>query len=437
MLYSMEQDTDASQLNNYKRSTEDLYNDIEKWIKRTDKTTFNNYRQVVAKFFPESDRISSSKDNYITFLKEIRLRVQYMALDDLGLDKKPIDDLVAENAERAFKRKKKRAPNENVFLPSSPLIHDMTRIFSSLESIPDGQHGCNLPLWKEHEGTKIIVHVKENRREAEFSFPDKDKLSVDALKLFYFLLMKVNEQAFDNDRRMINDHIAFTISEVVKTGLYTEEKNARRGIEKVAETITTLSLKGLEITYGKKEVHDFGTGVYFTYCRIEKYSNIVKFTLNKEMNWNALLQFFMIMPKWCFSLEDKAFLLALEIFTTARIQSKATFSIPFRKLQVAMDLPDSKGHDHPMERLVTPIFNAINEIVEKSQQHEPIRIETIYPENSTPRQILATGYITVTLSGDAKTYITTRSVKKKQAIEDKARATQLTIEETKKKTVQG
>lgn len=441
LMYDMEKNDDML-VEPYKDHKEDLYRDAEEVIRNTDKKTFNNYRKAVAYFFPQLDPISSSKSNFITYLREVRLRPYYFALEHYGLDQKPLDDLIEATASTAFARKKREAKKKNAILPTSPITRDLFQILTGdFTGFVPGFPGCKYHRWYEIKEKETILHVKLSSREATYTVPNTASLSVDTVRIFVYLLMQANVQAFDRyTLREDHDYVTISDQDLVDAGLYTEKRNAHTALVKSAKSIREISVDAIEIIY-KKDEHNkkkqsrekIGGGSYFYhYDNDDDHPGLFTFMINRKMNWEVLLRYHAIIPQWILTLRGKAFLLALEIFTTARSLSKSHFTIQMKTLQTVLKLADEKGGRNPQENLLTPIEDAIDKVVTASLDFEPIKIEKKFPDQASVYQILATGYIEITLSGEAKNYIDTRAEKKKLAIEDRFKAEE--EEEKKQKT---
>lgn len=431
LLYDLENKDDML-IEPYRDHKEDLYRDAEDVIRKTDKHMFDNYRRAVAYFFAELEPIRMSKANFLVYLRDVRLKPYFFALEYYGLDRKPLDDLIDETASQAFARKKREAKKKNAIVPTSPVTNDLFQILTGdFTGFVPGFKGCTYHRWYEKKDGEILLHVNLTSREATYTVKDTATLSVDTVRIFVYLLMQTNIQAFNKyELREDHDYVTISDQDLVDAGLYTERKNAKTALEKSAKAIREISIDAIEIIYkkdpadGKKKKTRVKTqgGSYFYHYESDKHPGLFTFHINRKMNWEMLLKYRAIIPQWILTLRGKAFLLALEIFTSARGTSKSHFTIPLSKLQTALHLADQKGGRNPRDNLLIPIETAIQKVVTASLAFEPIEIETHYPENATVYQILANGYIEVTLSGEAQRYIEMRASKKKEAIEDKLRS---------------
>lgn len=389
---------------------EDLYQEITDTVTASGKDDFKSYRAVMN--VADGIKITHSKANYIEYLKDVLCRPYFKALAEYGLSwDKPLQ-LIQDHANRVF-AVQHHAPNKPdgyIEIPSSTIVAYHVQVLSRLDAIPDGEPGCKLEAWKrltsDHE--LLEVHFHDEKRDLTFTLPIPGKTNIHTLKLFLFLLGKVNEQAFDHNHRMISDRVSFTISELIDIDIYTDPKNAVRGFLKSADIIPQIKIKGLEASFdGDPENQSFEYLSYFTGYKKEKGSSVITFYLQTDQNWKPILDFYMILPKSVFSIKhEKAFLLIYEIFLSARRNAKKNkIKITYKYLQKVLNLPDEKAHNKVREKILDPILEAI----EIASSLEEITIKKHEPTNANARQILDDGYIYVSLKGEARKRISERA----------------------------
>lgn len=394
---------------------EDLYQEITDTVTASGKSDFKAYRTVMN--VADGIKITYSKANYIEYLQDVLCRPYFKALAEYGLSWDQPLQLINDHANRVF-TVKHHAPNKPdgfLEIASSTIVAYHVQVLSQLDAIPDGQPGCKLKAWKRLTGDKELleVHFHDKKRDLVFTLPIPGKTNIHTLKLFLFLLGKVNEQAFDHTGKRLSDRVSFPIQELIDIGIYTDPKNATRGFLSSADIIPQIRIKGLEASFdGSIENQSFANLPYFTGYEKPKGSSNVTFYLETRQNWKPILDFYMILPKSVFSIRhEKAFLLIYEIFLTARRNAKKNkIKITFEHLQKVLNLPDEKAHDKVREKILNPILEAI----EIASSLEEITIEKHEPTNANARQILDDGYIYVSLKGEARKRIRDRA----KAIED-------------------
>ena len=411
--YKLIESKDQALIDSFADHPEDIYQEITDTVTASGKADFKSYRAVMN--VADGIKITNSKANYIEYVQEVLCRPYFKALAEYGLPWDQPIRLIKDHADKVFQRHAPKKQDGFFELASSTIVAYHVQVLSRLDAIPDGKPGCKLETWKRltNNNNLLEVHFHDKKRDLVFTLPVPGKTNIHTLKLFLFLLSKVNEQAFDHTGKRISDRVSFPVQELIDLDIYTDPKNALRGFLTSADIIPQIRLSGLEASFdGKIENQAFANLAYFTGYDKPKGSSIITFYLETRQNWEPILDFYMILPKSVFSIKsEKAFLLIYELFLYARRNpSKNKLKLTFKHLQKVLNLPDEKAHNKVREKLLEPILEAIK----IASELDEISIETCIPSNATARQILDEGYITYSLKGEARKRIKERA----KAIED-------------------
>lgn len=427
--YKLIESKDQALIDSFADHPEDIYQEITDTVTASGKADFKSYRAVMN--VADGIKITNSKANYIEYLQEVLCRPYFKALAEYGL---PCDQpirLIKNHAEKVFKRKPKELrkkaeePSQDYWKTSSSTIIKRTvTAFTGLSDIPIATRQeaikKGLAAWQDKPTQGLAkVHFKEDLRELEITMPNISG-NIIIVKLFLFLLSKVNEQAFSSDgKRAEPFQISFTLQELVNEKIYSTTSNAYRGLfrgtEKsrpALEILTQTKIFGEESAMdGKSENNALTNRPFFrsNYEKARGQGQPVIVRLEELQNWEAIMQTFTILPKWCFSLDEKAFLCAFTIFFTARVNAShgepGKFKIYYKQFQKSMNLRNEKAHENPTDRIIKKIESSIQKVVSTSKKYEPIRIKLHKPENASPYQILDKAYITGSLTGYAKRFM--------------------------------
>ena len=221
-------------------------------------------------------------------------------------------------------------------------------------------------------------------------------------KMFLFLLIKVNQQAYSNGTLTQNE-IGFSLAELVEAGLYKNDDSARAGLKKAADFFQTMKIKG-EIKRGTlNKITEYASEVLFPGYRIKKgYCTIF---ISERVEWGLVTQFFTILPRRAFLLGNRPFDLLWYIFYIARqnaaeLKKAGKFNIGLRAVQDRLGLPDEHATKSPQRDIKEEIERAITEI-EDTLRERDFTI-TLKPENIEARSIgeyLQHGYLEIALNG--------------------------------------
>lgn len=389
---------------------EDLYQEITDTVTASGKSDFKAYRAVMN--IADGIKITYSKANYIEYLQDVLCRPYFKALAEYGLSWDQPIQLIKDHANRVF-TVKHHAPNKPtglIEIASSTIVAYHIQVLSQLDAIPDGEPGCKLEAWKRLTSNKELmeVHFRDKKRDLTFTLPIPGKTNIHTLKLFLFLLGKVNEQAFDHTGKRLSDRVSFPIQELIDIGIYTDPKNATRGFLSSADIIPQIRIKGLEASFdGSIENQSFANLSYFTGYEKPKGSSNVTFYLETRQNWEPILDFYMSLPKSAFSIKnEKAFLLIYELILHARRNAdKNKLKLTLSYLQKVLNLPDEKAHNKVREKILNPILEAIK----IASSLEEITIEKHEPTNANARQILDNGYIDYWVKGELRKRLNERA----------------------------
>lgn len=258
-----------------------------------------------------------------------------------------------------------------------------------------------------------IVKIEKDNMSVNIKFPNinnfigkNDNIS----KVFVFLLAKINEQAIGKDENgeivIIKKHITFNIEELINLGIYTGKTknvaltNAKKGLytcyEKLAKLEITMSGNMRIDKKSKKESiqsHSFLFNKFF-----RKGSQVI-ITLQEDGFFSYLTyDFFTIIPKWAFKLDNKAFALIKLIFERARFESKNiidkdikagsfSFNVSMEHIQNTLGIPRAEDTIKHNEYIRKPIEKAIEDI-EKTYKNEIVIDENGNYEKSIDLEIL-------------------------------------------------
>lgn len=327
-------------------------------------------------------------------------------------------------------------------LPTSPATDTVMKIMgagSELASLKESKTSHSQTIEVLQKGNKRQVIVTSGVSTVTLELSDIDKLigsNKAAKKMFIFSLIKMNEQAY-SDGALRRDYIQFPLTELIDTGNYKTPQSARKGFNNAMDLLTSLKLKGtLEISKKRTEEQS-AIEVLFTGANIKKGTCTIY--LNPRINWGFVAQFYTILPKYCFTLPNRAFDLLYYIFYIARqrvkdIEEKGYFTIGLRAIQERLNLPSEVNNKNPQITIKDPIEKAIEEIEEESKDLE-FTITPIYDLDAPIANYLSNGYLKIGLSGKYATDFialskeTAKQIKqaqnRKNAIIDKAKAINL------------
>ena len=237
----------------------------------------------------------------------------------------------------------------------------------------------------------------------------KDNLA--AKKLFILAMIKVNEQALYSGNLKQN-YVSFSLEDLVDMGMYNSTRSARRGFMRGATALTEMQMNGCTSYGNKKNCLASTLAVLFTKAYIK--NNRCTIVLNDKIKWGFIVQYFTLLPKYCFALTKYSFALLYYIFYLARqntrkIENQGYFNISFRAIQAMLRLPDeTTSHDNRRD-IKNTLQAATTEIEEKheaSYGNQNLRLKHVCDERADISTYLETGYLKVIFKNDlAEMYI--------------------------------
>ena len=330
-------------------------------------------------------------------------------------------------------------------MPDSTASHFLFDILSAGSGIADlpprkRQVNHNTAYEVKASGDKRLVSMEnyDGTAKVTVELADINKLTKPAIMLLIYTLVKANEQALHNGE-LTRDYISFPLQNLVDDGLYKTIRSARRGFLTGRDALTSLKIKGqLQKRNGSKnavKVDDLI--VPFIRGGIENNQCYIYF--NPHMDWKFFAQYFTKLPKYIFSLSDRAGILLYYIFYLARqhtreIADRGYFTISFRAIHSLLKLPseiDTQRHEQLIRR---PIEDAIEEIETEHKQmygNKEFLLEPVYDKKAGIAEYLDNGYLKVSLAGAfSEPFISqseTQQKKIQQAKQKKARIEEKTI----------
>lgn len=252
-------------------------------------------------------------------------------------------------------------------------------------------------------GKKRQVIVSSNASTVTLELSDIDKLvgsNKPAKKMFIYSLIKMNEQAY-SDGVLRRNYIQFPLQELIDIGYYTRPQSARKGFNNAMDILTSLKIKGTLQKGKKKAVDQSAIEVLFTGANINKGTCTI--FLNERINWAFVAAFYTILPKYYFSLPNRAGDLLYYIFTLARqrlkdIEKKGYFTISMRAVHERLNLPSEVNNKDPQRTIKQPIEEAITAIEEASKDIE-FTITPFYDMKAPIANYLSNGYLKIELKG--------------------------------------
>lgn len=293
-------------------------------------------------------------------------------------------------------------------LPTSPATDTILEVMgagSDLASLPAKAKTVNHSRKMEvlQDGSKRQVIVKSGDSTVTLELADIDKLigsNKPAKKMFVFSLIKMNEQAF-SEGTLRRNYIQFPLQELIDIGYYSRPQSARKGFNDAMDILTDLKIKGTLQKGKKKTIEQAAVEVLFTGANIKKSTCTIY--LNERINWSFIATFYTILPKYYFSLPNRASDLLYYIFYIARqrvkdIEERGYFTIGLRAIQERLNLPTEKGNCNPDRTIKQPIEEAITAIEEASKDLE-FTITPIYNLGDPISNYLSNGYLKIELKG--------------------------------------
>lgn len=338
-------------------------------------------------------------------------------------DEKTIAGLTAEQIEelQISDITSSSSPIQEFFnLPSSSIVKDTISTLANantLGEMPSSREKIRSKLYLVHstEGndTKVIAaYAKADLQYsiglADFSETFKKANNKGLIKIYTFVLIQVFEQCFQ-DHKLIElppdavQSVFIGYDKMVEAGLYTTKTIARDNFARNYEKLMHLHYSGNATK--KKQAKDYIP--LFTGGLQEK--NGYSLVLNQLIDWNAIAEFYAVIPSWIFKLSNVAFQTALYIFYIARQNARKlsehhTFTISLRALKGQLALPDETSTTDPKKLIRKPIESAIDEINREAHTNEfSIELTPEFKTNEKITTFLDKGKLNITMNGD---YIT-------------------------------
>lgn len=302
-------------------------------------------------------------------------------------------------------------------LPSSSIVKDTVSTLANantLGELPSSREKTRSKVYLVHStqgnDTKVIaVYSKSDLQYsiglADFSEIFKKANNKGLIKIYTFILIQVFEQCFQ-DNKLIElppdavQSVFIGYDKMVEAGLYTTKTIARDNFARNYEKLMHLHYSGSATK--KKQAKDyiplFKGGV--------KEKNGYSLILSDLIDWNAIAEFYAVIPSWIFKLSNAAFQTALYIFYIARQNSREItehhyFTISLRALKGQLGLPDETSTTDPKRLIKQPIEEAIEEInAEAKTDSFHIELTPKFKGNEKITDYLDKGKLKITMSGE-------------------------------------
>lgn len=302
------------------------------------------------------------------------------------------------------------------FFPNSPTTNIMYTVLQAgkqiesytkrKEKISDGKYKTKIFP----SGLMCLNYQSKEKIDIDVHVSNFDKISkstnASVKKLFILLLRKLNEQAVHNGV-LTQDHVSFSLNELMVPGWYNSERAARRGFYAGAELISCIKIR-VRKDAGRftKELGDGGAITLFPDYAIEQ--NQCYIFLSERPNWKLITEYFTLLPNFYFNLSNRAADLLEYIFIRARectsdIQTKGCFNIPFRTIQVLLLLPEEKGNRDAKHLVKKELLDAIKLITDENKKacnKLDFTLKAVYDPKAPVSSFLDNGYLKVTLKNE-------------------------------------
>jgi hypothetical protein len=213
----------------------------------------------------------------------------------------------------------------------------------------------------------------------------------------------------------------------VEAGAYANRKNTRENFKKqYREVLQYVKIVATETKAGtiNQEIED--EGWLFSWAKWRP--SHVEITLNSELNYSALLKYYVKMPLECLR-ADRAFFLLHRIYSQARANTQEVrrtggITISGKNLARALDLPPLEGNREPGKTFIAPLEKAIEEaetIAKEQADREGLELpkwqfEPSWNEETSAQEIYESGTLFVKLNGEELDSITKIADKQNQKI---------------------
>ena len=270
------------------------------------------------------------------------------------------------------------------------------------------------------KNTELINEIIGKERKGR-----KGQKNGDLLKMFAYILIKCNEQHFNNP-------VVIDIHDLVKVGMYCDYTQAYRSFDKYMKIIYEAYDYSIYIKRGSS---DKETGVGMGHGFISRWnrnpgSSTAEIYIDNNFDTDLLFEYYTILPQWSFKLSQNAFALLAYIFRQARqeqncenIAKNGSYNIGIESIRSYMGLPKDTEKDaynkirRPIEAAINDLEKAINENKDDNIKLVPfVKGEDILTAKT--KAWLAKGYIKITLLGNYKSYFTDLYKRKIKRIEE-------------------
>lgn len=282
-------------------------------------------------------------------------------------------------------------------LPSSPVTHLVNQTINAF--------GAGRPI-KANRNTDIryIEKTPEVWSITSDNKTSKITLSIDNIgllktnnkglkKCFAFVLIQCNDQHYASE-------VGFPLQALIDNGMYSSIRSARRGIADNIKKIMSMTFEGTSKKGRKIIQQDAGKLIYHMTIK----NNYVTLYLNEKINVDFIAQYFTLLPRFAFALNNNAFSLLEYIFFLARqntraIKEKGYFNISLRAVRDYMNLPNEADTPNHNQLIRTPIEAAIEQI-EDANNNSSFTITPIYKDDAKNIKEWLNGYLQIGLADD-------------------------------------
>ncbi len=275
----------------------------------------------------------------------------------------------------------------------------LTRMQTNLAKV---NHAQNIEL--QASGNKRRVIATSSKSTVILELDDINKLAGSnkgAKKMLDFILIKVNKQAYRGDE-MVRDYIDFPLKELITAGLYSTPQSARKGYKDAMDIITSMKFSGEFRKGTQNKISQMAIEVLFPSAYLK--NGICTVYMNSRVNWDFVLSFYTIIPKWAFKLKNNAYTLVRYIFYLARqnteaIKEKGYFTISIRAVCAELNLPDMEETKNPGRDIINVIEDAISEIEQENNDSDFTITPVNFDVDTPARERLTNGYLKIGLKG--------------------------------------
>ena len=282
-------------------------------------------------------------------------------------------------------------------LPSSPVTHLVNQTINAFSAGRPIKANRNTDIRYIEKTPDVWSITSENKT-------SKITLSIDNIgllktnnkglkKCFAFVLIQCNDQHYASE-------IGFSLQELIDNGMYSSIRSARRGITENIKKIMSMTFEGNSKKGRKIIQQDAGKLIYHMSIK----NNYVTLYLNEKINVEFIAQYFTLLPKFAFALNNNAFSLLEYIFFLARqntrsIKEKGYFNISLRAVRDYMNLPNEADTPNHSQLIRNPIETAIEQI-EDANNNSSFTITPVYKDDAKNIKEWLDGYLKVGLADD-------------------------------------